>query len=327
MKTIRWGILGLGGIARQFATGLQACPDMELAAVGSRSADKAKAFASEFKAKRAHGSYEALAVDPEVDAIYVATPHPMHKDAAMLCLRAKKAVLCEKPFTLNAKEAEAVIACARRENVFLMEAMWTRFLPVVGQVREWLARKAIGDVRMLTADFGFRAGWNPEGRLLNPQLGGGALLDVGVYTVSFASMLFGGAPSKITGFAHIGDSQVDEQSAMVLAYPRGELALLSCAVRTNSPQEARILGTDGMIHLPGFWHASEATLQVAGKAPETFKSAAVGNGYNYEAMEVARCLRAGLKESPIMALEESLAIMRTLDTLRQQWGLVYAGLE
>lgn len=322
--SIRWGILGTGGIATKFATGLQALSDAELVAVGSRSRHTADTFADRFDIPRRHGSYEALANDPDVDVIYVSTPHTFHKDNSILCLQAGKAVLCEKPFTINAGDTEDVVRCARDNGQFLMEAVWTRFLPVVVRVRQWLSDGAIGDVRMLTADFGFRAGVNPEGRLFNPALGGGGLLDVGIYTVSLASMVFGGPPSRITGMADIGETGIDEQAAMILGYDGGELALLACAVRTSTPQEAVIMGTEGTIRIKSpFWSATQATLTVSGNDPEHIEMPHAGNGYNYEAAEVMRCLRAGALESTTMPLDESIAVMRTLDEIRAQWGLRY----
>jgi len=326
-QNIRWGIICLGNIARSFAKGLAAVPDARLVAVGSRSLDKAKAFAAEFPSPekivpRAHGSYQALVDDPEVDAVYVASPHPMHKDDAILCLKAKKAVLCEKPFTVNAAELAEVIAVARKQKTFLMEAMWTRFLPIMGKVREWLASGVIGEPRMLTADFGFRCGWNPQSRLLDPALAGGGLLDVGVYTLALAAMVFGPTPKRISGLAHLGETGVDEQAAFLLAYGGGELAVLSSAVRTNTAHDARIDGTEGRITIPTFWKATKAVLTAPGRT-ETVEMPLTGNGYNYEAIEVGRCLRAKRLESPAITLDESLAIMRTMDELRRQFGLRY----
>ncbi|MEI8122183.1 MAG: Gfo/Idh/MocA family oxidoreductase [bacterium] len=325
METIRWGILGLGKIARKFAVGLQSVPDAALVAVGSRTKDKAMAFAAEFNVPHVHGDYESLAADTEVDVMYVATPHPLHHEGARLCIKAGKAVLLEKPFTLNAREAQDLVERARQRNVFLMEAMWMRFLPIVVQIREWLARKAVGEPRMVMADFGFRAEWDPENRVLNPNLGGGALLDVGIYPLSLAAMVLGAAPSKVTGLCHLGETGVDEQSAVVLSYGGGELAVLTCAVRTRTAHEARILGTTGSILMPEFWHGSQATLMRDGKNPETVMIPKVGNGYQYEAIEVGRCLRAGLLESPVIPLSETVSMMRTMDELRRQWGLVYPG--
>jgi predicted dehydrogenase len=319
---LRWGILGLGSIANQFAIGLKALPDARLVAVGSRSQDKADQFGAKYDAPHRHASYEALANDPEVDVVYVATPHPMHGEDALLCLNAGKAVLCEKPFTVNVAEAERVVGLAREKNLFLMEAMWTRFFPLMYRVRELVASGAIGEARMIQADFGFRAGFDPNSRAFSPALGGGGLLDVGVYTISLASMLFG-TPNQVTGLAHLGETGVDEQAGLVLAYDSGRLAVLSTGVRINTPQSAVILGTDGRItiHSP-WWKPSAMTVSAGGKTEDVtlpFES----NGYQFEALEVARCLVAGKTESEIMPLDESLQIMRTMDALRAQWGLKY----
>lgn len=323
-RTIRWGILGTGSIARQFARGLAVLPDAALVAVGSRAQSTADAFGDEFKAPRRHGSYEALAADAEVDVIYVATPHPLHKPNTILCLEHGKAVLCEKPFAVNAAEAREMIDAARAAKRFVMEAMWTRFLPVIVQVRTWLRQGRIGEVRMVTADFGFRADYNEETRVLNPELAGGALLDVGVYPISFASMVYGGPPKAIATRACLGKTGVDEQNAMVLEYPGGALALLSSAVRTNTPQEVRILGTTGMIHVPPpFWRSERAVLSVAGKDDEVCSVPHVGNGYEYEAEEVMHCLRLGRLESEGMPHDETLSVMETMDAVRAQWHMKY----
>ncbi|MEE2710975.1 MAG: Gfo/Idh/MocA family oxidoreductase [Gemmatimonadota bacterium] len=323
-EPIRWGILGTGNIAGSFATGLQSLEDAELVAVGSRTKDTADVFGDRFDIDRRHASYDALAGDPEVDAIYVATPHSYHMENSILCLEAGKAVLCEKPFAMNIGEAEKVVHCARERGIFLMEAMWTRFLPALVQVRQWLSDSAIGEVRMLAADFGFRANVNPDGRLFNPSLGGGGLLDVGIYPVSLASLVFADQPSRISGLADIGDTGVDEQGAMVLGYDSGQIAVLYCAVRTDTPMEATIMGTEGSIRIESpFWKATSATLSVDGKDPVQMALPFEGNGYNYEAAEVGRCLRAGLLENYSMPLEETLGIMRTLDSIRAHWGLRY----
>jgi len=318
----RWGILGCGSIAKKFATGLQALDDAELVAVGSRSQENADRFADEFGADRRHTSYEDLASDPDVDAIYVATPHPYHAENSILCLKNKKPVLCEKPFTLNKRQAEEVVAVSRAENVFLMEAMWTRFLPLMVRVRELLGGDVIGDVRMVQADFGFRANVKPEGRLFNLALGGGGLLDVGVYAVSFASMILG-SPSSIVSSAVIGETGVDEQAGIVFTYPDGQMAMLSCAVRTRTPHEATIMGTDGYIRLhSSFWNGTKGTLH-RGNDVEEIDEPYPGNGYNLEAAEVARCVRAGKLESDVIPHDESIAIVGTLDDIRSQWSLKY----
>ena len=322
-KTIRWGILGPGAIAHRFAQGLRFVDDAELHAVGSRAQERADAFGDEYGVPRRHGSYEELAHDPEVDAIYVATPHTLHKENTLLCLDAGKAVLCEKPFAVNAGEAEAMIARARQKKLFLMEAMWTRFLPAHVQVRKWLSENKIGDVRMLIVDFGFRAEIKPEGRLFNLKLAGGALLDIGVYTIALAYMVFGRPPVHIETMAHIGETGVDEHGAMTFGYDKGEVASLCCAVRTSTPQTAVILGTEGWIRLPEFWHASSAEVRTGRDKPQPVELMYQGTGYNYEAIEVGACLRQGTKESAVMPLGQSLDIMQTMDAIRAKWGLKY----
>ncbi len=323
MDLVRWGILSTGGIARQFARGLAYAPGAQLVAVGSRSQANAEAFGDEFGVPRRYASYEALAADPDLDVIYIGTPHPFHAANSLLCIEAGKAVLCEKPFTLNARQASAVIRAARERGVFLMEALWTRFTPVMHKVRALLAEGAIGRPRMVTADFGFHAPFDPESRLFNRALGGGALLDVGVYPVSLASMVFG-APPRISTMAHLGATGVDEQAAMIFGYEDGALAVLSCAISVMTPMEATITGERGMIRLPAnWWMPQECILSLEGEPEQTFELPFTGNGYNYEALEVMRCLREGLLESPIMPLDETLALMQTLDNIRSQWGLRY----
>ncbi|HVU10915.1 MAG TPA: Gfo/Idh/MocA family oxidoreductase [Phototrophicaceae bacterium] len=322
-EKIRWGILGTGNIAHKFATGLCAADDAELVAVGSRTQEAADRFGDEFGAPRRHASYEALASDPGVDAIYISTPHPFHQPNTILCLENGKAVLCEKPFAINTGEAQTMIDLARSKHLFLMEAMWTRYTPVLVKVRELLDAGAIGDVRMLTADFGFRTDLNPKGRLFDLELGGGALLDVGIYPLSLASMIFG-EPSKMVSVAHLGETGADEQNAILFQYPQGEIAMLSSATRTSMPQEAVIMGTQGTIRLPPeWWHPQSFTLARPNRAPETFALPFRANGYEYEAMEVGDCLRAGKLESDVMPLAETLTLMRQMDVIRAEWGLVY----
>jgi predicted dehydrogenase len=327
MKAVRWGILGTGGIARTFVDGLGSLPEAEVLAVGSRSEASAAAFAGEKEIPRHYGAYEGLAEDPDVDVVYVATPHPFHAENAELCLRAGKAVLCEKPFTLNAAEAERVVGLARERGLFLMEGMWTRFFPLMQEVRRLVTEGTIGEVRMLNVDFGFRAELDPASRLFDPALGGGALLDVGVYCVSMASMVLG-RPTEAIGLFHLGETGVDEQASIVLEYEGGRLANLSIGVRTASPQEATIMGTDGYvrIHSP-WWRPSSTTISRPGREDETVEKPVSGNGFGYEAAEVMRCLERGETESAIMPLDETIAVMRTMDGLRAAWGLEYPGEE
>lgn len=319
----RWGILGTGGIAHKFVIGVKALADHQVVAVGSRQMQTANKFADEFSIVHRHASYEALAADPEVDAIYIATPHPMHKENTLTCLRAGKHVLCEKPFTINAAETLEIISEARQRKLFLMEAMWTRFTPIIQEAHRLIREGAIGQVRMICADFGYRAGFRPESRAFDPALGGGALLDVGIYPLSLASMLLG-TPDRITGLAELGQTGVDEQSAFILGYPQGQLAVLYTAVRTSTPHDAVIMGADGMIRIhPPFWIPKRMTLTQAGKGAQEIALPYTANGYNYEAAEVANCVRSGQLESAIMPLDESLAIMQTMDAIRAQWGMKY----
>ena len=319
----RWGILGTGSIAKKFAEGLKAVPDADLVAVGSRSQSTADAFADTYEAPRRHATYEDLASDPEVDAIYVATPHSAHRDNSILCLEAGKAVLCEKPFTINRKQADDVVSVARDRKVFLMEAMWSRYQPIMYKVREWLAEGAIGEVNMLSADFGFRSRYEEGKRLWTPELGGGALMDVGVYPVSFSSMVYGGPPTRITALSDMHDIGVDEVTGIVLGHVNGGLAVVYTSIRSSTPQGADILGTEGSIKIQSpFWHATTATLK-AGKREETVELPVEGNGYNCEAEEVMRCVRAGKLESDIMPLDETLSVMTTLDSIRKEIGLKY----
>jgi len=320
---IRWGILGTGKIAHQFANALRRMPDAELFAVGSRSAGSAGRFADEFEVVRHYASYAELVSDSDVEVIYVATPHSCHAENTRLALDAGKAVLCEKPFTINAAQTREVIKSARERKLFLMEAMWTRCFPLMKKLRELLASGAIGEVRQLTADFGFRAEYQDEPRLFGPEFGGGALLDVGVYPVSLASLLFG-PPTKIVSAANLGPTGVDEEASVILTHGRGEMAILHTAIRLETAQEAIITGTQGRIriHSP-WWRPVAMTLSRDDKPDERLDFPLEGNGYEYEAIEVMSCLRAGKLESPLMPLDESLSIMETLDAIRAQWGLKY----
>jgi predicted dehydrogenase len=243
----------------------------------------------------------------------------MHCEHTLLALDAGKAVLCEKPFAVSAREARLMIERARARKLFLMEAMWTRFNPITVQVRRWLAEGRIGEPRLATVDFGFRTAWNPESRLLNPALAGGALLDVGVYVLAYASMVFG-RPAQIQAVSHIGETGVDEQTAIVLRYGGGQIASLTCAVRTPTPHGARIYGTEGAIEIPAFWHAPTAKLIRLKEDPVE----ATGDfGFRYEIAETHACLAAGKTESDAMPLAETLAIAETMDEVRRQIGLRY----
>ena len=322
-QKIQWGILGTGSIAHKFATGLSFLSDAELVAVGSRNIERADQFANRFDIPNRHPSYESLVSDPTIDIIYIATPHNLHQENTQLCLESGKAVICEKPFAINANQAKKMVESAQTEKLFLMEAMWTRYLPLMVELRATLDKNLIGEVRMLTADFGFRAEPNPESRLFNPKLGGGALLDVGIYTISLASMIFG-SPTQVVSLAHLGETGVDEQAGIVLSYAQNELAILHTAIRTNTPQEAIIMGTQGRIriHSP-WWIPNTMTIELSGEPPKTIEIPYEGNGYHYEATEAMNCLRFNKLDSDTMPLSETISIMQTLDQIRDQWGLKY----
>ncbi|MBI1297412.1 gfo/Idh/MocA family oxidoreductase [bacterium] len=327
MQPVRWGILGTGNIANQFAKGLAALEDAELVAIGSRRAESAHRFADTYNVPNRHNSYEALAADPNVEIVYVATPHVYHAENSLLCLEAGKGVLCEKPFTLNTAQARKVIDFARQRQLFLMEAVWARFLPHLDEAMRLVADGAIGDVTMLQANFGFRTSVDPASRLFDPALGGGALLDVGIYPVYLAHLLLG-KPQEVRSLAHLGTTGVDEQAAFLFGYEGGAVAVLSTAIRADLPHTAVIAGTAGRIVLNERWWApSSFTLQRDGHAEETITPEIVGNGYNYEAAEAGRCLRAGLLESEKLPHQLTLDVMLSMDALRAEWGLKYPGEE
>ncbi len=321
-RAFRWAVLGPGNIANTFAQALAAWPDATLAAVGSRDLGRAQAFAQQYGAPRAYGSYEKLAEDDGIDAVYIATPHPKHCEHALLCLERGKPVLVEKPFAINAAQARRMAEAARANGVFLMEAMWTRFLPAMDRVRQWVAQGRIGEPRMLQADFSFRAGADPRSRLLNPALGGGALLDVGIYVLELATMFFGAHPASVHADAHIGDTGVDEQTAITLRYADGALAALTCAVRTQGTQTATLFGTQGRIELGQFWKAQSLRLLAGDEVVEENHPMMV-NGFEYEIREAMDCITAGQAESPRMALAESVAVLEIMDGIRASLGLRY----
>ncbi|MBB6730128.1 Gfo/Idh/MocA family protein [Cohnella zeiphila] len=324
-RTVKWGIMGPGGISGNFASELRHAPGAELVAVAGRSKDKADAFAAKYNVPRSYGSCEELANDPDVEIVYIGTLHPIHKENALTLLRGGKSILCEKPFTMTQAEAREIAREARRRNLFAMEAMWTRYLPVIRQVKEWLRGGAIGEVKLLKAEFGFDAGWNPEGRLLNKEKGGGTLLDAGIYPVSFASFVYGQRPSRILSTAVIGETGVDEQYSALFEYPGGQVASLHGGVRLPMNNDAWIYGTKGKIHVPNFLAAKEATLYAGGEEPVVIRDDRTFVGHALQAVEAMNCLREGRKESAEMPLDETVELMGTLDEIRGQWGLTYPG--
>jgi len=323
---IRWGILGPGKIAAKFAQGIATLPDAQVQAVASRNRDRAQAFAAEYGAPTVYNSYEALADDPEVDIIYVANPHPFHYEKVLMCLDHGKPVLCEKPISLNAKQAEEMFAKAEEKGLFLMEAMWTRFLPVWVQVRKWLNEGLIGDIQLLMADFCFRSStWDPSDRKFSLELGGGALLDIGIYPVALAYMIFGEEPIEMKSTATLGETGADIQSAYLFRYENGAQAILSSSFLTHAPKEAIINGSKGRIRVPLFWRGSQAIVELEGEEPQLHEFPYEATGLQHQAIYVGKDLRAGRTTNSIMPPEESLRIMRMMDRMRAEWGLVYPG--
>ena len=322
-ETIRWGILSTGRIAHAFATALTYIDTADLVAVGSRSQATANEFGERYRAPHRHASYAALAHDPDVDVVYVATPHVFHKENCLLCLRAGKPVLCEKPLTINAREAREVIDVARQSGLFLMEAMWTRFLPLVCRLRELLAEGAIGEVQMIIGDLGEKMRFGPEHRINNPALGGGALLDVGIYPLAYASMILG-APTRSVSMARFGETGVDERAAVILEYAGGALGIIYAATNLDTPREVIIIGSEGQIRVSSSMHCpTKMVVSRPGQTDQAIMMPLAGNGYNYEALEVMRCLREGRLESEIMPLDESVSLQTTMDRIRAEWGLKY----
>jgi predicted dehydrogenase len=320
--TVRWGILGTGGIAATFAGDLPRVEGAELAAVGSRSVASAESFAREHGFARAHGSWAGLAADPEVDVIYVATPHAFHLPAALACLAGGKAVLVEKPMTLDLAGAAQLVQEARGRGLFLMEAMWMRCNPAVRKLVELLAAGTIGEITTVHADFGLQGPFEPSHRLLDPALGGGALLDLGVYPVNLAHLVLG-APATVAAWAHLTADGVDDNTGVLLGYPSGAMAALTCSLIGATRNAATITGTRGRIDLPeGFFAPQSFTLH-RGETAEAFDFPFEGRGYQFEAAEVQRCLRAGELESPLMPHDTTLEIMTLLDTVRNQIGVYY----
>jgi predicted dehydrogenase len=322
-ETTRWGVLGAGGIATNFCDDLQLLPDHEVVAVGSRAAGSADAFASRFGIERVHASYAELAADDGIDAVYVATPHPMHHDAAMLAIEAGKAVLVEKPFTMDAAEARSLVAAARERGTFLMEAMWTRFLPHMAAVRDVLASGRLGDIVLVTAEHGQWFEKDPAFRLFAPELGGGALLDLGIYPVSFASMVLG-TPTRVTAVSDPAFTGVDAQTSVILRDDAGRHAVLTTTLSAATTNGAAINGTEARIEIdPTFYRPTSFSIVSRDGERERVEIPVEGNGLRFQAAEVGRCLSEGLTESPLLPLDETVSILGTMDEIRAQIGLTY----
>lgn len=322
-EAVRWGILGTGKISRAFANALKDVPGAVLAGVGSRSPDKAADFAAEFGAQASYGACELLVQAPDIDLVYIGTPHPQHADNALMALRAGKGVLCEKPFTMNLREAEQVVTLARARGLFLMEAMWTRYLPAYQEVQRILASGEIGRPRQVVADFGFAAQFGPEHRVFNPDLGGGALLDLGIYPLSIAAGLLGPV-AQVRAMAEMGPTGVDVQTGFTLLHEGGGMSVCSCSLQARTPAELTVSGERGQVRMNTMFHrATSVTVTLDDGTVRTIDTPYLGNGYVHEVIEAQRCWRAGLLESPAMPLNETLALVGVMDEIRRQIGLRY----
>jgi predicted dehydrogenase len=322
-KPINWGILGTGRISEKFAADLQFVPNARLAAIGSRDAARAFKFADKFHAPKSYGSYKDLASDQDIDVIYIGSPHISHCENTLVCLDKGKAVLCEKPFAMNEKEVLRMVSKARAKNLFLMEALWTRFIPAIKKAFELVESGAIGDIVHIKADFGYKAQYDPAWRLFNKELGGGSLLDIGIYPV-FLILLLLGEPDEIAADAIIGRTGVDELVSAYFKYNNGKMATLYSTLIADTPGEAEISGTKGYIRINHMWHMSRSLeMHLNDGQTESFEFSSQGMGYEYEAAEATNCLQKGLKESALLPLDFSLRLIRVLDRMRKQCGLAY----
>jgi predicted dehydrogenase len=329
MKDIQWGILGCGGIANTFATSLQALETGNLLAGASRSPGRAQAFADKHGMERVYTDYESLVSNPDINAIYIATTHNFHFENAKLCLNHNKHILCEKPFTVNATQMKELINLAQEKGLFMMEAFWTRFLPAIGKIKELLDEGAIGKVTTVYADFSVNPECDNTHRLKNKALAGGALLDLGVYPINMAAIVFGVHPSNIDSSVIMGETGVDYSHSLRFEYPEGRRAFLTSSFVESGPSQATIQGSQGYIQTPPFFHGStEFTLYPKGGEPQTFKFPCPHEQmFKYEIDHCMKTIAAGKQESDIMPLSETLAVLKIMDDLRSAWGLVYPGEE
>ncbi|MGY1795894.1 Gfo/Idh/MocA family protein [Geodermatophilus sp. SYSU D00525] len=320
-EQIRWGIVGPGRIAQSVMGDFAHVEGARPVAVASRSADRAQAFAQQHGLERAYGSYAELLADPDVDVLYVATPHPQHHAVALAAIEAGKALLVEKAFTATTAGAQEVVDAARANGVFVMEAMWTRFQPAVVRMRELIADGAIGEVRSVQADLGVDRVYDPADRLFALELGGGALLDLGVYVVSFAQMVLG-TPDTVTAAGSTYPTGADAEAALLLGWADGRSATLTTSLRYPTPGQARVFGTGGWIDvLPRFHHPATLVLHRTGAEPEEITRPATGVGYSHELAEVTRCLQEGRTESAVVPLADTLAVQEILGRAAEQLGV------
>lgn len=323
MKTTTWGIIGPGKIANKFAKALTLVEGARLGAIASRDAERGRAFAAEHGGARVYQRYEDLAADASIDAVYIATPHGYHAEHALLCLRQGKAVLCEKPMALSARQVREMVAAAREHSAFLMEGMWTRFLPLMREVESLIAAGSIGTVKYVRADFGFFAPFNPEGRLYNLRLGGGSLLDIGIYPLYLCLQLLG-RPERILAAGRLAPTGSDETCHAILQYDDSRSAVVSSTLVCQTSLTAEIAGTEGMIRIPTPWYKNDRFEWArSGEDLTAVQLEPMVNGFEYQIREVMACMGRGLTESPALPHAFSLMMSETMDAIRGQVGVVY----
>lgn len=324
MRTINWGIIGTGKISSEFIKALKVARATNVVAVASRTEEKAIQFKKDHHIDTYYGSYEELLKDERVEVVYIGIPHSEHFKIASMCFQAGKHVLCEKPLTINEKESAILYRLAKENHCFFMEAMWTRFLPATNAVKEWVDNGRIGEVKFMSLNFGFQGEYDYCSRLFDPNLGGGALLDVGVYPIMYANYMMGAQPIEVKAMAHIGFSGVDEVCSLMMNYEHGQIVSANCSISANIGTRAEIIGTKGKIIIPDFYRAKEAFIyDEEGILLELFREDFRANGYEYEIEEVNYCLNEGLLESRVQSLQDSLERMNLLDRIRKQLNLKY----
>jgi predicted dehydrogenase len=323
--TWRWGIVGPGRIAHQFAEGMSLLDDGVITAIASRSQSRADEFGEKFGVAHRYAELNGLLEDPDVDVVYVATPHSQHAEVTLAALDAGKHVLCEKPMALSERQVRQMTERAESRGLFLMEAIWSRFLPSYVALRDILDTGKLGEPLVVESDFGFRAPVSRDHRLFNAALGGGALLDLGIYPVQLCSMVFGGPPDRITADGVVGETGVDEKIAAVMHYPSDGLGVVKAAIRVSLSCTGRISCTEGWIDLPAFMHCPHHLVVGSKDGLQRVECGYEGEGLRFQALEVHKCLERGLTESSIMPLDESRSIAATLDSIRSQVGVVYPG--
>ncbi len=323
-RTINFGILGPGKIAHRFAAAFEYVPEAKVYAVASRDAEKGKDFAQTYGVGKCYSSYEELVADPQVDVIYISTPHPFHYSQTLLCLKHGKPVLCEKPMAINFRQASAMIDLARQQKVFFMEGMWSRFFPATHKALELIQSGAIGEVKYLTADFGFAAPVNLENRVYKMSLGGGAQLDVGVYPM-FLALLVLGKPKEIKSFSELASTGADTTTSALMGYENGAIAHILSSIVTDSPKDAIIMGTLGRVTLHAPWHKSQqVSLRMNSGEATDHSFPHSGNGFEFQVEEVVKCLKENKLESNLMPHHFSLLMAEVSDEIRRQGGIRYA---